>query len=59
MLPRQTLVIEDSMAGVEAAYSAGMTPLAFCSKKANPQIGRSEAIIFRSMRELPDLINGL
>ncbi|PZC43501.1 MAG: Beta-phosphoglucomutase, HAD superfamily [Chloroflexi bacterium] len=57
--PSNTLVIEDSTAGVEAAYSAGMTPLAFCSKKTNPAFGQSKTIVFRSMRELPDLINRL
>ena len=57
--PSKTLVIEDSTVGVEAAYKAGMTPLAFCSKKINPTIGQSETIVFRSMRELPDLINTL
>ena len=57
--PSKTVVIEDSTAGIEAAYSAGMTPLAFCSKKINPTIGQSETIVFRSMRELPDLINRL
>ena len=57
--PSNTLVIEDSTAGVEAAYSAGMTPLAFGSKKTNSAIGKSETIVFRNMRELPDLINRL
>ncbi len=57
--PSKTLVIEDSTAGIEAAYSAGMTPLAFCSKKPNRAIVQSETIVFRSMRELPDLINRL
>lgn len=57
--PSNTLVIEDSTAGVKAAYSAGMTPLAFCSKKTNSAIGKSETIVFRNMRELPDLINRL
>ena len=57
--PSNTLVIEDSTAGVEAAYRAGMTPIAFCSKKTNPTIERWETIVFRSMRELPGLINRL
>ena len=57
--PSNTLVIEDSTAGVEAAYRAGMTPIAFCAKKTNPTIERWETIVFRSMRELPGLINRL
>ena len=42
--------------GVEAAYRAGMTPIAFCAKKTNPTIERWETIVFRSMRELPGVI---
>ena len=57
--PKNTIVIEDSIAGIQAAYSAKMTPLAFCPIRTNPEIESTKSIVFNKMTELPALINKL
>ena len=57
--PKNTLVIEDSIADIQAAYKAKMTPLAFCPTKTNPAIEETNSIVFNNMTELPALVNKL
>jgi len=54
--PKNTLVIEDSMAGIQAAHKAKMTPLAYCPKKTNPEIKKTKSVVFNNMAELPALV---
>jgi len=61
--PAQTLVVEDSMTGIQAALAAGMRPLAFCPPaadgSANPLLPQMRALgvpHFQAMADLPSLI---
>ena len=57
--PKNTLVIEDSIAGIQAAHKAKMTPLAFCPAKTNSTIEKTNSVVFSHMTELPDLVDKL
>ena len=57
--PINTIVIEDSIAGIQAALEAKMTPLAFCPIEPNPAIKKTKSIVFNNMTDLPDLIGKL
>jgi beta-phosphoglucomutase-like phosphatase (HAD superfamily) len=37
--PRDCIVVEDSAAGVAAAYAAGMTPIGFVGSAADASVG--------------------
>ena len=54
--PKNTLVIEDSIAGIQAAHKAEMTPLAYCPTKTNPEIEKTKSVVFNNMAELPALV---
>ena len=57
--PINTIVIEDSIAGIQAALEAKMTPLAFCPIEPNSAIKKTKSIVFNNMTDLPDLIGKL
>lgn len=61
--PAQTLVVEDSLTGIQAALAAGMRPLAFCPPEADsranillPQVQALGVEHFESMAQLPALL---
>lgn len=54
--PAACLVIEDSLAGVQAAISAGMTCLGFSPEDDGAHLRRAGALPFASMFALPDLL---
>jgi HAD superfamily hydrolase (TIGR01509 family) len=54
--PGACLVIEDSLAGVQAAISAGMTCLGFSPENDGAHLRRAGALPFTSMFALPDLL---
>jgi HAD superfamily hydrolase (TIGR01509 family) len=61
--PSKTLVVEDSLTGIQAALAAGMRPLAFCPLEANghentllPQVRALGVDYFTDMDQLLDLI---
>jgi beta-phosphoglucomutase-like phosphatase (HAD superfamily) len=57
--PTECVVIEDSLAGVQAAVAAGMTCLAFCPQSDCPHLRQAGAVPFNSMLALPDLLRAL
>lgn len=57
--PADCLVIEDSLAGVQAAVAAGMSCLGFSPDGDGAALRRAGALPFLSMLALPDLLRGL
>jgi beta-phosphoglucomutase-like phosphatase (HAD superfamily) len=57
--PAACVVIEDSLAGVQAAVAAGMRCLAFCPDGDGAPLRRAGALPFASMFALPALLSGL
>lgn len=57
--PAACLVVEDSLAGITAAVSAGMTCLGFSPDSDGAHLRQAGAIPFASMFALPDLIRTL
>ena len=57
--PANCLVIEDSLAGVQAAIAAGMTCLGFSAEPDADQLRQAGAIPLTSMFALPDLLRRL
>ena len=56
--PQQTIVIEDSLAGIQAARSAGMRVFVYRpSSNEKYQKDNNEVITFRSMNTLSELID--
>lgn len=62
--PAQTLVIEDSLTGLEAALAAGMKPFAYCPPEADgsenlllPQVRAMGVTHFETMAELLALVD--
>lgn len=62
--PAKTLVVEDSLTGIQAALAAGMFPLAFCPPEINghentllPQVRALGVDYFTDMNQLLDLIH--
>jgi HAD superfamily hydrolase (TIGR01509 family) len=58
MPPAACLVIEDSLAGVQAAIAAGMTCLGLSPDGDGAHLRRAGALPFASMFALPDLLRG-
>lgn len=56
--PPHCIVIEDSLAGVRAAVSAGMTCLGFSPDTDGVHLRQGGALPFTSMFGLPDLLRG-
>lgn len=56
--PDACVVIEDSLAGVQAAVAAGMTCLGFSPDGDGARLRQAGALPFASMFELPDLLRG-
>jgi HAD superfamily hydrolase (TIGR01509 family) len=54
--PAACVVIEDSLAGVQAAVSAGMTCLGFSPETDGEHLRQAGALPFRSMSALPNLL---
>jgi HAD superfamily hydrolase (TIGR01509 family) len=54
--PAACVVIEDSLAGVQAAVAAGMTCLGFSPETDGQHLRQAGALPFRSMSALPDLL---
>jgi HAD superfamily hydrolase (TIGR01509 family) len=54
--PQACVVIEDSLAGVQAAVAAGMTCLGFSPETDGARLRRAGAVPFASMSALPDLL---
>jgi HAD superfamily hydrolase (TIGR01509 family) len=57
--PAECVVIEDSLAGVRAAVSAGMTCLGFSPETDGAHLRAAGALPFAFMSALPGLIRGL
>lgn len=57
--PANCVVIEDALAGVQAAIAAGMTCLAFSPETDGTHLRQAGAIPFTSMLALPDLLRAL
>jgi HAD superfamily hydrolase (TIGR01509 family) len=57
--PGACLVIEDSLAGVQAATAAGMACLGFSPDSDGAHLRQAGALPFASMFALPDLLRGL
>jgi HAD superfamily hydrolase (TIGR01509 family) len=57
--PANCVVIEDALAGVQAAIAAGMTCLAFSPETDGAHLRQAGAIPFTSMLALPDLLRAL
>jgi HAD superfamily hydrolase (TIGR01509 family) len=51
-------VVEDSVRGVQAAVAAGMHVFGFADLTDADELAAAGAHVFRSMRELPDLLRG-
>ena len=56
--PDACLVIEDSLAGVQAAMAAGMRCLGFCPDGDGAHLRQAGALPFASMSALPNLLLG-
>ena len=56
--PSACVVIEDSLAGVQAAIAAGMTCLGFSPETDGAHLRQAGALPFASMSALPDLLRG-
>ena len=54
--PGNTIVVEDSIHGVEAARKAGMRVLAYCAEKDAEEMDALGAVTFFNMMDLPQLI---
>jgi HAD superfamily hydrolase (TIGR01509 family) len=54
--PSDCIVIEDTLAGVQAAKRAGMTVLGFSPSHFNQELVDNGAIVFSDMRQLPKMI---
>jgi beta-phosphoglucomutase-like phosphatase (HAD superfamily) len=58
--PRVCAVVEDSLAGLEAAVRAGMTPIALTGTFPREQLAEKAALVVDSLRELmPEKIASL
>jgi HAD superfamily hydrolase (TIGR01509 family) len=57
--PQACAVIEDSLAGVQAAVAAGMTCLGYSPDNDGADLREAGATTFTSMFALPDLLRGL
>jgi HAD superfamily hydrolase (TIGR01509 family) len=56
--PATTVVVEDSMAGIEAGVAAGMTVLGYAERTAAERLRAAGATPFAAMAELPGLLTG-
>ncbi len=59
-LPEKCAVVEDSVPGISAGLSAGMTVFAYAGKNESldpDALKKSGVIIFKSMKDLPKLLN--
>jgi len=54
--PDATIVIEDSVVGVQAARAAGMKVLGYAPPERAVELQRAGAIVFEDMHTLPDLL---
>jgi beta-phosphoglucomutase-like phosphatase (HAD superfamily) len=54
--PASTAVVEDSIAGVEAAVAAGMRALGFAGETSPRELAAAGAEPFTEMAELPGLL---
>ena len=57
--PGNCVVVEDSLAGVQAAVAAGMTCLGFGPEAETENLRRAGAVPFTSMLELPGILRDL
>ena len=57
--PTETVVVEDSPFGVEAARSAGMRVLGFAGGLTEADRLADATIVFTDMRKLPELLSSL
>jgi beta-phosphoglucomutase-like phosphatase (HAD superfamily) len=57
--PDTCVVIEDSLAGIKAAVSAGMTCLGYAPDDDGARLRQAGALPFASMFALPDLLRSL
>jgi HAD superfamily hydrolase (TIGR01509 family) len=57
--PETCVVIEDSLAGVQAAVAAGMTCLGYSPDGEGAHLRRAGAVPFGSMFALPNLLRGM
>ena len=57
--PIACAVVEDSPAGVEAGVAAGMTVFGYQQSGSPTRLASAGAHVFRDMRGLPDLLEGL
>lgn len=56
--PARTIVVEDSVPGVEAGIAAGMRVLAYAPNGEGPELGAAGGEVFTDMSALPELIQG-
>lgn len=54
--PRDCVVVEDSAPGVQAAVAAGMRVLGYSARTPSRQLAAAGATLFRSMDQLPALL---
>jgi HAD superfamily hydrolase (TIGR01509 family) len=57
--PSQCVVIEDSMAGVQAGVKGGFKVFGYAKPFNGKELEKEGAVIFHDMQELPGLINSL
>ncbi|HWV70460.1 MAG TPA: HAD-IA family hydrolase [Pseudosphingobacterium sp.] len=55
-LPSQCIVIEDSLAGVEAGVRGGFRVFALANDHNKEELGEKGAVVFNKMSELPQLL---